>query len=671
MEGGKAKSTRRQRLAAERTRAPKGTPAEDARSGEPRWRRAGRLSRFTALGAIGLGLIVAVSYLPTVWAGFVWDDKIFSEEPVLREWSGLWSIWFDPADIKREVHYWPIVYSSFWLEHKLWGLAPLGYHLVNVVLHMVSSLLVWRLLSRLAVPGAWAVAAVFAVHPVHVESVAWVIERKDLLSGMFYFSAVLTWIRFVESPGWSRYGLTLALFCAGMLSKSVVVTLPAVLLIWQWWQRDRVTSTDLLRLLPFFVVGLAIAAGDYSFYTSWGSLSLGYSFVERVLIASRALWFYVGKLLWPTDLAVIYPRWDIRVDDPLAWAYVAGAAALAALLWFGRHRMGRGPLAGALFFAVTLSPVLGFVDYGYMQFAFVADRFQYLAGTGVMAVLIGGAAWGEGRLPHAFQIGARGLLAAALVLLGTLTWTQTGIYRDEAAFFGHIIAHNPEARDAHFNLGHALINTNRLVEGLAVARIAVKQRPDFAPGYSNVGVALLELERFEEAVASYRAALRVDPDYALAHAGLAHTLLAMKRYEEALASLTRSIALEPDSLSAAARHVLAGQAARAMNQVQAAADHFNRARTLDPHNTHAMDHLAMLRFGQKRYQEALTLYRKMLEVNPDNAQIHSNAGATFYYLGRPEEARRRFERALALKPDLATAQTGLKAARKMLEQSGK
>ena len=198
----------------------------------------------------------------------------------------------------------------------------------------------------------------FAVHPLHVESVAWIIERKDLLSALFYLTAALTWIRFVEGPGWGRYGLALALFTAGLLSKSVVVTFPAALLIWHWWQRERVTSTDLFRLAPFFVVGLAVTLADLSFYTSREPLSLGYSLIERVLIASRALWFYVGKLLWPTDLAVIYPLWDIRAGDPLAWAYLAAAVAVAVLLWLGRHRVGRGPLAGGLFYAVTLSPVL-------------------------------------------------------------------------------------------------------------------------------------------------------------------------------------------------------------------------------------------------------------------------------------------------------------------------
>ena len=833
------KQTHRERLAAERAASLKAGVAGEKETG---FFSAGL--RRDALAGLALGLLVAVCYFPALSGGFIWDDVVFSEEPVILTSSGLWNIWFSPADIKNEGHYWPLVYTSFWLEHKLWGLAPLGYHLVNVLLHVVNVLLVWRLLLRLAVPGAWAVAAVFAVHPLHVESVAWIIERKDLLSTLFYLTAVLTWMRFVETPGWGRYLLALALFTAGLLSKSVVVTLPAALLLWHWWQRDRVTVTDFLRLAPFFLVGLGITVADLAFYASKEPLALGYSLIERVLIAARALWFYVGKLLWPTELAVIYPLWDIHVSDPLAWAYVVAAVAVAALLWVGRHRVGRGPLAGALFFAVTLSPVLGFVDYGYMQFAFVADRFQYLAGVGVTALFIGGTAYGARRLPDVPRMTASGALAVILILLGVLTWNQAGIYRDDVTFFSHVVSLNPDARDAHLNLGYALFEADRLEEALAMAKLGVEKHPDSATAHSNMGLVLFHLERFdeaeehlrralelnprhrnaprnmaeilrtqkryEEAVAAYREALKLDPkdvlahaglgdalfhldrheeavaalkqalalqpdpsdvgtlhvllgqalqkldrleaaaeqyeralaldpgdsrplmalanlrvaqgrseeadeylrrvrelrpqdtatlrkvakalrkqeryeeaveayravldvdsEFALAHAGLGKALFHLKRYEEAIESLTRSLSLEPESPEMATRFVLMGRAAQALNRPEAAVGYFKRALATDPHNAGAVNSLARLRFGQKRYKESLALFQKLLEMTPDNAHIHSNLGATLYYLGRPEEAIRSFERALTLDPNLKTALTGLEEAHKILRQRGR
>ena len=279
--------------------------------------------------------------------------------------DGLRSIWLAPAEIEKERHYWPLVYSSFRLEHKLWGLQPAGYHAVNIFLHLLNCLLLWRLLLRLQVPGALLIAAVFAVHPLHVESVAWIIERKDLLSALFYLGAVLAWLRLVEVERVGPYLLVALLFTAGLLSKSVAVTLPLALLIVQWWRGGRVTRLDLLRVAPLLVVGAAITAADLAFYRGRN----------------------------PLELVVIYPLWEIDARSLPGWGYVV-AAGLTPALWLARKRIGRGPLVGAAYFALTLGPVLGFVDYGYMQLSFVADRFQYLAGIGVLAVLLGAAARG-------------------------------------------------------------------------------------------------------------------------------------------------------------------------------------------------------------------------------------------------------------------------------------
>ena len=773
-------------------------------------------------------VLVVMSYAPALRGGFVWDDVIFSEEPVIHAVSGLKSIWLSPADIRNEGHYWPLVYTTFWLEHQLWGLRPAGYHAVNILLHLVNCLLLWRLLERRQVPGAAVIAAVFAVHPVHVESVAWIIERKDVLSALCYLGAVLVWVRFVERPGPARYALALALFTAGLLAKTVVVTLPAALLIWHWWRRGRVTAVDLLRLAPFAAVGVAITLADLAFYQSREPLELGYTLVERALIAARALWFYLGKLLWPVDLAVIYPLWEIDAGDPLAWAYLAAAAALAAALWLARRRIGRGPLAGAAYFAVTLAPVLGFVDFGYMQFSLVADRFQYLAGIGVLAVLIGAAAHGVARLPDRYHRGSLWLAAVVVVTLSGLTWRQAGVYRDEITLFSHVVAHNPSARDAHLNLSSALFEADRFDEGLAASRIAVAQRPESAGAHSNVGRALImrgELDeaeehllhargldarntsalqnlgevyrkqgRYEDAVASYRAVLDVDSGYALAYAGMGTALFHLQRHDEALQAMTRAVdlrldaameaslrlqmgraaralgrlegaaeqfrlgmesdpgnteflielagvrigqqrhdeadellrrarelrprdpathhhvaealrkhdrfeaameaygaalaidasfapahagrgialyrrqrydealpamaralSLQPDLPVASTLHLFMGHAREELAQPEAAAEHFHEALRIDARNTEAIDRLAMLRFGQERYEEAFELYRTLAELKPGSAQTHSNLGATLYYLGRRREALRSFERALALDPDLRTA----------------
>ncbi len=563
----------------ERGRRPPGKPAARAVSAP-----APRFARREVLAVLALAALAVGCYLPALSAGFVWDDRVFTRALAVRDWDGLGRLWFSPSEIEDEGHYWPLVYTSFWLEHKLWGFAPVGYHAVNVLLHAANTLLVRRLAERLAIPGAWLVAAVFAVHPLRVESVAWIIERKDLLSGLCYLAAFLAWLRFTEEPragrGGRHYVLALALFVAGMLCKSIVVTLPAAFLIALWWRRGRVTGVDLRRVAPFFVVGAAIAAADVSFYNAREPLSLGYTAVERLLIAAHALWFYAGKLLWPGGLAVVYPHWEAGAGDPVAWGYVLASAGVAAALWFLRGRVGRGPLAGVSFFAVTLSPVLGFVDYGYMQFSFVADRHQYLAGLGLIAVLVGAAARGAERLPtEAWRRCAAGAAAAGLAVLAALTWRHAGMYRDGVTLFTHVIAHNPTARFAHRNLGEALTVEGRWNEALAAFRVAAEQAPDDDRDHSNVGAALVMLDRLDEAEERLRHALALDPKSVYALQNMASLAVRRKRYGEALDLYRRLVEVNPRNPSA---HHGVGTALYFLGRPAEALKALERALALDP-----------------------------------------------------------------------------------------
>ena len=811
-------SAPRKRGAGSDTLPVKEQPFESLRASAPASPQTFRLTRADLPASAALGLLVAVAYLPAMlWGGFVWDDRMWTEAEAVRDWSGLWQIWFSPTDdttfadgspgrsgVRAEGHYWPMVYTSFWLEHKLWGFAPAGYHIVNVLLHFANTLLVWRLLLCLSVPGAWLAAALFAVHPVHVESVAWVIGRKDLLSTLFYLSALAVWLRFEQTPGQQPqagagrylYLVALALFAAGMLSKSIVVTLPATLLIVCWWKRGRVTLDELIRILPFFLVGFAITLADLAYYAP-REVDFNYSIVERMLIAATALWFYVGKLLWPMQLAVIYPHWDVDVTDPLAWGYVVGAAALVATLWRCRHQIGRGPLAGVLFFAITLSPALGFVDFGYMSFSFVADRYQYLASIGLTTLFVAAvvhgvtalAAAGKGEpgetvaaqapatARHADagvgQHAARGVSAwvvalALLAALGALSWRQTSIYRDEIAFYQHITSLNPQAPAAHGNLGGALIDAGRQEEALAVLHIAVEQDPDSINIRNNLGNALLDLDqldeaarhlqvvlntkpghvnalrnlasvrvkqerldeaaelyrrigsvnpdqearahhtiasafaeqgrfdqeekhrrqavkaapdntktvqglaealrkqaRYKEALDWYRVVIKIDPTVAPAHAGAGDVLFHLERYEQAIAAQERALDLELDAEIVPAVTVLMGRAEQALGRPEAAVRRYERALALDPDYPEAMGRLGMLHFEQQRYDEALIPFQKLVERYPDNAQFHSNLGATLSKLERNDEALRSLERALTLDPTLEAA----RASREWIRQN--
>ena len=614
----------------------------------------------SALAVAALCLLVAASYFPALAAGFVWDDEILAKAAPLHTWSGLAQIWFTPrALLPYEGHYWPLLYTTFWLEHKLWGLAPLGYHLVNLLLHSGVVLLLWRLLRRLEVPGAWFAAAVFAVHPLHVESVAWVIGRKDILATVCYLAAVLAYIRFAEMRRWRHYLLAVALFVLGMLSKSIAITLPAALLLWHWWRHGRVTMADCSRTLPFFLVGLGIVLADYVYYSSIEHIAFAYSPLERGLIAARALAFYAGKLLWPAGLTGIYPRWEPGIGDLLAWGGAAGFAAAVAVLWCGRRQLGRGPLAGVLFFAVALSPVLGFVDFGYMQFSFVADRYQYLAGIGLIAVVVAAVGRacqrGLGALPEhqtrpaRLAIGVAG--AAILAVSGLLTWNHAGIYRAPGTFFTHVIAHNPQARSAHYNLGNYLRDKGRYAEAHATYQIALELQPDKPNLLNNIGVLLEKQGRHEEAITRYREALRLDPQHLISMRNIAQVLTNQGRYAEGLAAAQKVIVHYPGD--AQAHHLIGGLLSKQGRKEEAIA-RYREALRLNPQHQTAMRNLALVLMQQERYAEGLATAQKLITHYPGNAQDHHMVGFGLFHLNRKTEALHHYDRALALDPNLKT-----------------
>ena len=552
----------------------------------------------TELLSLALWPIVLLVYLPALLSvDFIWDDFVIGTDTV-RTLAGLRQIWFSPAEIPAEGHYWPLTYTSFWVEHKLWGMIASGYHATNVLLHLANTLLLWHLLCRFTVPGAWVAAAVFAIHPIHVESVAWIIERKDVLSGMFYLLAATAWVRFAEQPRPRWYLASLAAYVAGMLSKSVVVTLPVALLIWHWWKRGRVTWNDLLRLAPFFVVGAAITVADLLFNRSRGVGGFGYSLIERALIAARAFWFYVGKLFWPLDLAGIYPHWEVREADPLACVGLGAAVALVAALWLLRRRIGRGPLAGLLFFAVTLAPVLGFVDFNYMLFSFVADRYQYLASIGITTVVVAAAAAGMAALRRTG--GLRGKVATAVLIvlalgvLGTLSWRHASMYRDGSRFFAHVVSYNPTARDAHLNLGSELLSRNRMDEALDAYRVAEEQRPDDCKPAYGAGMALYHLGRLEAAEAAYVRALQRCPHYGEALTELAELRLDQQRYDEALQLSEAAIEIQPRNVKA---WVHRSRALQHLGDATEALDSIERALAIEPRNQDAQEIRAELTKG--------------------------------------------------------------------------
>ena len=350
-------------------------------SGGNRWLR----------GALLVGLVL-VAYLPALQAGFIWDDdKHLTENPCIVGPLGFAGIW-----TTAEATYYPLVLTTFWVEHALWGLAPLPFHLINVLVHAACAVALWLVLARLLVPGAWLGAAIWALHPVQVESVAWVTELKNTQSGFFFLLAILFFLSWRESrasegrsTGGTSYALALLAAVAAILSKSSTVMLPLVLALCWWWEEGVWRWRNVTTLVPFFAISAA-ASGWTIWEQQFHSGALGAEWAltwpERLVIAGRDPWFYLGKLVWPHPLVFIYPRWHIDASQPLAYLPLIAAGAVAVVLWRRRDRWGRAPLFAFAYFAVSLFPVLGFFKVYFFRFSFVADHFQYLASMGPLAL---------------------------------------------------------------------------------------------------------------------------------------------------------------------------------------------------------------------------------------------------------------------------------------------
>jgi hypothetical protein len=343
----------------------------------PAWRR--------WLPAVLLALMTLAAYWPSMRGGFIWDDDRYAANPVLEQPGGLTKIWtLQPAATQYYKEF-PLVYTTFWLERHAWGLEPLGYHVVNLVLHIANALLVWLLLKRLHVAGAWMAAVIFALHPVQVESVAWISERKNVLSGLFFLLALGGYLRFEDGRARGWYVGALGLFLAALLSKPVTCTLPVILLVLRWQRGLRITRRDVANLLPFFALSVGIGVFTLVVERSSPNPATYLSVAQRILVAGRALWFYPAELVWPVNLAFSYPRWSVDAQSLAQWSWVVAGLGAGAWVWHTRHRLGRMFVGGLMFYVITISPVIGLVGVYTFRYAFVADHYQYLASIGLIA----------------------------------------------------------------------------------------------------------------------------------------------------------------------------------------------------------------------------------------------------------------------------------------------
>lgn len=597
-------------------------------------------------------LLVAVVYTPALSAGFIWDDDDYvTENPQLRTAEGLAEIWFEP---EKTPQYYPLVHTTFWIEYALWELSPSGYHFNNILLHGLAAMFLWRVLRKLKLPGAWFAAALFAVHPVEVESVAWVTERKNVLSAFMYMMSALAYLNFTgidgasEERNWKFYGLSLLCFLGALLSKTVTASLPGAILVVFWWKRGSLKLRDFVPLIPFFAIGAS--AGLFTAY--WESTHVGaegadwdLSWLERFMVAGRISLFYVTKILWPHPLAFIYPRWDVSSSQPLQYFFPLAVVGILATTWIMRNRIGRGWLAAFLFLGGSLFPALGFLNVYPMRFSYVADHFQYIAGVGVFALL--GA--GFHRFWHhenPFAIKNVAIVAIYLVL-STITYRQISSYKDLETLWRDTMRKNPGAWIAHNNLGILLRDRGDVAEAEACYREAIRLLPKFVDARNNLGNVLLERGDVDEALVLYREAIEFDPENVRVNINLASALMEKGQYDEALEYANKANGMAPDHPDFLYKR---GSIYWRMRNVEAARADFERSVELDPKHAKARSNLGLVHALDGDYHTAIRLFHQALETEPDSVETLGALSNALIRLKRHDEAVEQLKKLIKVDP---------------------
>jgi tetratricopeptide (TPR) repeat protein len=652
--------------------------------------------------AAALFALTVPTYWPSIHNGFIWDDPAYVvNNPTLRSLGGLWSIWTDPWATPQ---YYPMVHTTFWIESQLWGTKnAMGFHVDNILLHALAAVLLWRALKRIGLPWPILAAAIFAVHPVMVESVAWVTERKNVLSIVFYLLAFHAYWRFLPpSPGtpgegWGEgdfegkaaseirnrphpnplpeyrergpekaadktrkrwYLLSLGLFLLALLSKTVTCSLPAAIALILYWKRGRLTKADFRPLLPMFVIGAVMAwfTGHLE-ATHVGARGPDFDWtpIDRCLIAGHAVCFYAGKIVWPHPLLFMYPRWDLHADRSTQFIFPVTVALFVITLWLLGNRLGRGPLVAVLFFIGTLVPALGFVNVYPMRYSFVADHFQYLASIGLIALITAILSQAKRFVPLPI------MLPIVLAPLIYLTVTQQKIYKNEQTLWENEISRYEPCWMAHINLAGVYDRAKRLDDAMTQTKRALELAPNEADTRYDMGVAMAERKRWPQARDWFAKATEADPQCAPALSYLSLVLwddLATDPDRvEAVRDAQKALALDPNLPAA---HLVLGKYAAMRNDLHAALTEFQTALTIDPDNipAHAESGGCLVQLGQ--YPQAVGEYLKVIEHNPNDLAALTNLGKACALAGRKTDAMQWYQKALAVDPNWEPAKAGLR-----------
>lgn len=618
------------------------------------------------VAALMLVAVAVLAYAPALSAGFIIDDpENVIDDARMGSIDGLSRIWTEIAPLDYRHQFYPLTTTAYWVQHHFFALEPMGYHAVNVLLHALNAILLWRLLRRLMVPGAWVAAVIFAVHPVHTETVAWVSELKSVLATFFCLASAWCFVKKAPgaistgdhprdgavpemAPGAFCYLLSLLFFAAALLSKPASALLPAALLIILWWKRS-LDGRALAALAPMVLMASASAALAVYLETNHAAAgdTTALPLVEQWMLAGRSLGFYGSTLAWPVNLSFIHPGFTL---DPANWADHAWSGSIVLLLSVllaASPWIGRGPCAAVAIFVVALAPIT-FMNVAFTRFSPVADHWQYQASMPIIALAAaaGMHLWWIGRGVHLRRTAVLAILVY-LAVLGGLTWQRATVFESARALWTDTVQRNPAAWIAHAELGRLDAESKDPSSAVAHYQSAIALRPADSSLHNNLGELWMRQSLRDMARAEYRRAIELDPAAPMPRSNLGSLLLAERNVGEAIEHLEVAVKLDPRF--APAQNNL-GAALTATGRREEALAHYRQAVALDPRMANARYNLANELGALGRHAEAISEYHAVLAISPGLPAALNNLGAALLRAGRPDEAMRRLDEANRSRP---------------------